>query len=282
MIDTHQSLARQLASLFSQHPQVEAVAVAGSLTSGAAVDDSTDIDLYVYTTAPVPLEDRLAIVEAAGGASQADMDLDYWDPGDEWRHAPTGIEVDVIYWDTGWIEGMLDRVLDRQQASAGYTTSFWHTIRSSLVLFDRGGWMARLQERCAQPYPEDLRRAVIRRNHALLRGILPAYLRQVEKAAGRGDLVSVNHRVAALLASYFDILFAVNGVLHPGEKRLLEQARRLCASLPPGMAEDVAAVLQSAGMPGNSVVGATVRLLDHLDRWLEWKESWFAKEMRAR
>ncbi len=63
MTDTHRALARQLAELFGQLPQVEAVAVAGSLTSGAGTDKSTDIDLYVYTTALVPLEARLAMVE---------------------------------------------------------------------------------------------------------------------------------------------------------------------------------------------------------------------------
>ena len=252
--------------------------MAGSLTSGAGTDKSTDIDLYVYTTALVPLEARLAMIESVGGASRADMNLDYWDLGDEWFHAPTGIEVDVIFWDTQWIESMLDRVLRLHQASAGYTTSFWHTIRNSHILFDRKGWMAQLIARSEQPYPEELRRAIIRRNHALLRGIIPAYLHQVEKAAGRGDLVSVNHRVAALLASYFDVIFAANGVLHPGEKRLLEQAGRLCASLPQEMAAQVTAVLQTAGLPGNAVAENITLLLDAMDRWLENKEGWLIKE----
>jgi hypothetical protein len=53
----------------------------------------------------------------------------------------------------------------------------------------------------------------------------------VARALDRHDLVSVNHRVAAWLASYFDIVFAINRVLHPGEKRLLE-----CGSRVPGRA----------------------------------------------
>ncbi len=270
MTDTpYRSLALRLAGLFSQFPQVEAVAMAGSLATGAAADLSSDIDLYVYTSALIPLAERAALVEAAGGASRADMNLDYWDLGDEWFDARTGIEVDVMFWEPAWIENMLQRVLVQCQASLGYSTSHWHTILVSQVLFDRTGWFGRLKTWCEQPYPEELRRAVIQRNHPVLRGVIPAYLRQVEKAARRGDLVSVNHRVSALLASYFDVLFACNRVPNPGEKRLLEQAARLCPSLPDNMAAEVTTVLQSAGQPGPGVVADINRLLDHLDQWLE-------------
>ncbi|MBE0699447.1 MAG: DUF4037 domain-containing protein [Anaerolineaceae bacterium] len=268
-------LARQLSGLFACFPQVEAIALSGSLTSGAAFDPASDIDLYVFTTAPVPLEQRLNLVESAGGASLANMNLDYWDVGDEWFHKPSGIEVDVIYWDMGWMEAILARVLKQHQASAGYSTCHWQTIRNAQILFDRSGWLAQLKLRCEEPFPEELRRAIILRNHALLRGVIPAFLYQVEKAAKRGDLVSVNHRIAALLASYFDILFAVNKVLHPGEKRLIEQAERLCLSLPLGMADQVRAVLRTASLPGMGVVAEINILLDQLDLWLENKEDWF-------
>jgi hypothetical protein len=272
--NAHLVLARQLSDLFACFPQVEAVALSGSLTSGAAPDPASDIDLYVFTTAPVPLEQRIALVEDAGGASLANMNLDYWDIGDEWFHKPSGIEVDVIYWDTRWIEGMLARVLKQHQASAGYSTCYWHTIRNAQILFDRGSWLARLKRSCEEPYPQELRRAIIQRNHALLRGVIPAFSHQVKKAARRGDLVSVNHRTAALLASYFDILFAANNVVHPGEKRLIEQAERLCTSLPLGMAEQVRAVLRSASLPGMAVVEDTRLLLDQLDQWLANQEDW--------
>lgn len=270
----HYQLAVRLAGLFGRFPQVEAVALAGSLTSGTTPDPASDIDLYIYTTALIPLPDRFALVAEAGGASRADMNLDYWDLGDEWFHAGTGIEVDMMYWDTRWVEEMLDRVVRQHQASMGYSTSHWHTIRQSQPLFDRRGWFAGLLEKSAVPFPEPLRRAIIARNHSILRDVIPAYIHQVEKAAARDDLVSVNHRVASLLSSYFDILFAANRVLHPGEKRMVAQAERLCQRLPEGMAEQVASVLRFSGQPGRGVVDHINLLLDSLDGWLEKEEPW--------
>ena len=37
----------------------------------------------------------------------------------------------------------------------------------------------------------------------------------------------INNEVTWLLVAYFDILFALNNVPHPGAKRLLEQVERL-------------------------------------------------------
>ena len=262
------ALAARLAALFADLPAVAAVALGGSLASGAA-DDASDIDLYVYTRGDVPLSAREAIVERSGGASRADLGLTYWGPGDEWFDAATGIEVDVVYFDAGWMAEQLRRVLVDHAPGLGYTTCFWHTVRASRPLHDPEGWLAALQAQAATPYPEPLRQAIIAHNHPVLRGIIPSYRTQLAKALGRDDAVSANHRLAALLAGYFDIVFAANRVPHPGEKRLVERAAALCPSLPPHMAADVAATLAAAGVCSPATLTHLDRLLDRLDAWLK-------------
>lgn len=264
---SHDALAARLAGLYAALPQVEAVALSGS-RAGSAVDAASDIDLYIYTRAEIPLESRKAIVSACGGASRASLGLAYWGPGDEWYDRATGIEVDANFFEADWMQGQLERVIDRHEPSLGYTTCFWRTVRNSRVFYDPRGWFADLQARAGAAYPEELRRNIIAFNHPVLRGVIPAYQRQIEKAVQRADLVSLNHRLAALLASYFDILFAVNRVLHPGEKRLVQIAQAECASLPEDMPADLEAVLRAAGAPGDGLPVHLTRLLDHLDAWL--------------
>ena len=69
--------------------------------------------------------------------------------------------------------------------------------------------------------------------------MLPSFDTQIRKAETRGDLVSVNHRVAEFLASYFDIIFALNEMTHPGEKRMQSICSRECSILPKNFDENL-------------------------------------------
>lgn len=261
----HEPLAQDLTRRFSAFPEVEAIGVGGSLASGAA-DPSSDIDLYVFCHTLVPLPARQAIT-AEMNVTRADLNLTMWDVGDEWYDGATGIEVDVIYWSPAWIEEQLNRLWVQHQPSMGYSTCFWTTMRNLRILFDRNGWLTKLSEHARQPYPEALRLGIIEKNHAVLRHIIPSYTHQIEKVARRGDLVSLNHRVAALLASYFDVLFALNYALHPGEKRLLNWAQTLCPLRPQRMVEEVEAVLRAA-IDSQALPQRVHTLIDSLDKLL--------------
>lgn len=263
----HLELAERLADEFIALPGMQAVVLGGSSSSGSG-DAASDIDLYAFASQPVPLAARQAIAERLGGFSRADWDLNLWDPGDEWFDARTGIEVDLMLWQPRWLEEQLERVLVRHEASLGYSTCFWNTVRQARALRDPQGWFAGLQAEAQVAYPEPLRLAIIAKNHGVLRRVIPAYAHQIEKAVQRGDQVSANHRSAALLASYFDVLFALNRVLHPGEKRLVEFARRACPLLPADFTEDVQELLLTCGRADESLLRAVERLCNHLDELL--------------
>ena len=62
--------------------------------------------------------------------------------------------------------------------------------------------------------------------------MLPSFDMQIKKAENRGDFVSVNHRITEFLASYFDIIFALNEMTHPGEKRMQSICSKECVTLP--------------------------------------------------
>lgn len=258
----HLALAAELARRFAALPQVQAVAAGGSVAAGTA-GPSSDLDVYVFITGQPPLAARQEMVAQLGDGGRAELELHYWDPGDAWFSA-AGIEVDVVYWDTRWVSDQLDRVLLRHEPSVGYSTCHWRTLRDALPLFDRDGWLATLQARAQVAYPQGLADAIIAHNQPLLRNAIPSYRAQIAKALARDDQVSVNHRVAALLASYFDVLFALNHEPHPGEKRLVAFALGHCW-LPEGFVQDAQAVLGAASSAQPQLLGAIDALADGLD-----------------
>ena len=253
-------LARKIAGRYGELPQVEAVALSGSQNSGLA-DEASDIDLYVYLRADLPVTERMAV--AAPYADGAEFDNRYWGTEDAWTDLASGIHVEGIFWHVSWMEDQLDRVLRRHEASTGYSTAFWHSIRGGRILFDRNSWLHLLQAEAQQPYPDGLRRAVFAKNYPILRRVSSSYVQQIELAQERNDLVSLNHRISALLASYFDVLFALNGVAHPGEKRLIHHAETLCEQRPPALREQVEMLVQSV-YNGDPLAAAHL-LIDGLD-----------------
>lgn len=259
------AVASRVALSYAACADVEAVALSGSQVTQWA-EQSSDIDLYVYVNAELAIEERRQI--ALASSKLAEVDNQFWEPGDEWVDEDTGIHVDVMFRRPHWIEEQLERVLDRHEASVGYSTCFWHNVQSSRILYDKAGWYATLHEKAQQEYPELLQRHIIEKNFPLLRNTLSSYRSQIVKAVYREDWVSINHRIAALLASYFDVLFAVNTLPHPGEKRLLRYAEATCELLPERMKEQVERVLQAASSRGD-ILGQIDTLLDDLEDLLD-------------
>ncbi len=261
-----QGLLEEITAEFATLPEVSAVVLAGS-RGGKFSDDQSDIDLYVYAETEPSQEWRSYLGRRFGG--RISIGNHFWESGDEWVASGTGIVVDIMYRSPAWIEEQLECVLIRHQAFVGYSTCFVHNVRHSMILFDRDGWFASLQVKAEQAYPEPLRRAIIAKNHPVLRSTLSSYVHQIAIALERNDHLSVNHRITALLASYFDILFAINRMYHPGEKRLAAYVVNICSKHPADFQTHINEMLRSIASTGKSDLIARVNdLLDGLDTLL--------------
>lgn len=255
-----EQLFRELAAL----PQVEAIALGGS-RAGSHFDAKSDYDVYLYCTAPVPEEARREILSRY--CSRMEIDNHFWEQEDNCT-LNNGVDIDILYRDLDGFAAGIAAVVERFESHNGYTTCMWHNLKTCRVLYDEKGRLTAAQKRFNVPYPAQLRQIIIERNRKLLHGTLPAYDAQIRKAAGRGDLVSVNHRVAAFLESYFDILFALNGQTHPGEKRLVSLCKAQCPLLPENFEENLNTLFRDMFSDPEKLQGDLAEIIRELEKIL--------------
>jgi hypothetical protein len=258
------SFLGEIASAFAGIAGVEAVAFCGSAAMQKA-DSLSDYDLYVYWRTPVPLDARRKIIESR--ASEYQLDSTFWELEDEWIE-PNGRRFNVMYRPCQEAEEEVDRRLVHHVASLGYTTAYCFSLSQGHNLADPNSWLADLQRQTRGAYPPGLVQAILQKNRPVLGGGMQScYLQQINAAIVRQDPISLNHRVTAWLASYFDILFAINGRFHPGEKRLLIYVGEL-ADLPRSALHDVQQLCVLAGGLENPIPAHLEQMLERLDEKL--------------
>lgn len=250
---------------FGSREEVRAMTLGGSVGAGKA-DDKSDFDVYIYQTAMIPLSFRSAVAEETG--YDANLNMRFFETGDEWFISGIDIMIDIMYRDPNWMENEITRVYEHFEASVGYSTCFLHNLVESFVLFDPDGWYGQLRARVGN-YPEGLKKSIVEKNHGVLRGIHGSFFGQLSSAVYRGDFISCTHRTAALLAGVFDILFAINGVFHPGEKRMLSYALEKCSKLPENFESDLLVLTESLQGDCKKLLLAAESICEHLDELLK-------------
>lgn len=226
---------------FANLPEVTAIALGGS-RAGENYDEKSDYDLYLYCT-KLPSETvRREILERT--CSYMEIGNAFWELEDDCT-LKDGIDIDILYRDMESFQESLSFVVEKGNACNGYTTCMWHNLLNSKILYDAEGKLSDMKKRFTVPYPAQLKANIIDRNWKLLHGYLPSYDGQVKKAALRNDFVAVNHRVAAFMESYFDIIFALNEMTHPGEKREVQLAKQNAHILPERFEENIEDLFKS-------------------------------------
>lgn len=250
---------------FAQLPEVTAVALGGS-RAGGAYDETSDYDLYIYCDALPSETKRAAII--GEHCRYAEIGNAFWELEDDCT-LNDGVDIDILYRSLNDFARGIAAVVDEGEASDGYTTCMWHNLLGCRILFDRDGRLEALRARYDVGYPDALRANIIDTNMRLLSGQLPSYDHQIAKAAARGDLVSVNHRAAAYLASYFDALFALNRLTHPGEKRMARYVRDHATLLPAHFDEDLDALFASMFTDADTTGRTLARMTGELKRLVD-------------
>lgn len=213
---------------FKELKNVEALVLGGSRSTGV-YDEKSDYDLYVYVKEMPSLTERKQILNDT--CSYIELANKFWEEEDDCTLL-NGIDIDIIYRNINDVDKMLYETVFNCRAEIGYTTCFWFNVLKSKVLYEKDNCYTLLVNKYNVTYPKALQENIIKKNKALLTGFLPSYDKQIKKAYNRGDYNSVTHRVTAYLASYFDIILALNGLLHPGEKRLKEYVIANCKIIP--------------------------------------------------
>ena len=234
-------ILKEIALEYSVIDTIKAVVLSGSRTSNQN-DMLSDYDIYIYSEKEIPVDFRTKLAE--NYAFKYEIDNRYFETGDEWILKDNKTGLDFMFRNTDWISGCIDNVYCKHFASNGYSTCFLHNVYTSKILFDRNNWFLDLKNKISKGYPEELKNNIIKRNLMLLCDKQSAsYVHQIEFALKRDDTVSVNHRITAFLASYFDIIFALNEIFHPGEKRMIKYAQNHCKILPDKFEENIRKLL---------------------------------------
>lgn len=220
---------------FAKLSEIEAIALGGS-RAGEDYDEKSDYDVYLYTTAPIDENVRRELLSKY--CSYMEISNSFWELEDDCT-LKNGIDIDILYRNLDDFTADVASVVEGCNARTGYTTCMWHNLITCKIICDKSGRLQKVKDRFAVSYPEQLRQNIIDKNMKLLSSMLPSYDGQIKKAVNRGDLISINHRTSAFFESYFDILFALNRLTHPGEKRLVELCKKNCEVLPDNFEENI-------------------------------------------
>ena len=226
---------------FSQVNGIQAIVLGGSRATNH-FDNDADYDIYIYSEILINQDIRREILSKY--SKYYEISNNYWELEDN-GILKCGIYYDIIYRYLPDITNKIASVVENYQSYNGFTTCFWHNILYSEILYDKDEVFAKVKNRFQVPYPQKLKENIIKRNMGLLSDSMSSYKNQILKSAYRKDYVNINNRVSAFLDSYFDIIFAINELTHPGEKRLIEICLSKCKILPYNFEKNVNSLIKN-------------------------------------
>lgn len=256
----------QIVNEFKKLEDITSIVLAGSGATGRK-DNYSDIDIDIITLKEIPANERKSIIKKFSDIME--IDNNFWGTSDEFIMRNSSIQVDIAYFDFKWLKEKLVSLLEKNEATIGYSTCFWHNVINAMIIYDKDGEFESFQKKYTIEYPLQLKKNIISMNYPILKKNLSSYYNQIEKAIKRNDIVNLNNRVSAFLDSYFDIIFAINELPHPGEKRLINIAKKTCEKLPEKIDDDIERLLKSLSTCNEEIVDNINNIMLNLDTLLQ-------------
>lgn len=189
------------------------------------------------------------------------------------RNSTTLIEISYISLDK--LEKNLIDVVDKCIPNIGYTTYQWRNVINAYIAYDKDNIYKKLQEEYRRPFPEQLKVNIINENYWLLKGGVESYYKKIEDAIKINDIEKIKKNIKGFLESYFDIIFAINEIQHPGEKKILTYVLNNCSKIPEGINEQVNSLIERSVVQDdilevdNSILEEVDSIIEELDKLIE-------------
>lgn len=213
-------MAMRVVGAIARMPGVVAASLGGSAASRMA-DALSDLDLHVYWEAPLAsATERGEHLAAVADLGSVHVGLTSWGLEDHLSVGGCPVELTYRRWED--MRADVARAYREGLAGNGFTTAVLYAIAHGRPLHDPTGELSAMRDRLAGEFPEATRAALLRRQSPLL----SFHLEQLRRAQERGDLLFAQHVRYKVQMLFFDVLFTLNRLYHPGEKRLLEHSQR--------------------------------------------------------
>ncbi len=223
----------------SKIDEIQAIVLGGSRAK-EKYDDKSDYDFYIYSTNSIDSKTRNEILSKY--CSYLELGNCYWEQEDNGTFE-SGVDFDIIYRNLNDFTNTIADVVENCISYNGFSTCLWYNLLNSKILFDRDNQFQELKKRFSVSYPKRLKENIIKKNMNLLSDSIVSYDKQILKSIYRKDIVNLNNRIAAFFASYFDIIFTLNELANPGEKRIVEICLNECKILPNNFEKNINALI---------------------------------------
>lgn len=256
----------QIVNEFKRLEEVIAVILTGSCANGKK-DNYSDIDINIIISKGISVEKRESIAKKF--SDNIEINNRFRDSRDEFVLRNSTIHIDISYLEFSWLEEKMQKVVNDNEVSLGYTTCLWNDVVNSIVVYDKGGKFKEFQEKYRIPYPIELKRSIINANYPILRKNISSYYNEIERAINRKDFINLNNRIVAFIDSYFDIIFAINEITHPGGKRMITIASSKCNKLPLEFKKNIEKLFKNINECNEEILDTIDIIINELDNILK-------------